>query len=105
MIYPTTYEQKIGFDQIREHIALLCLCPLGEGLAHEVTFTANFDDIRRQVKQTMEMVNILQEEEFPDQNFFDVRQSLKRIRIQNTCFDVEELFNLLRSLNPQPLFQ
>ncbi len=99
MIYPTTYEQKIGFDQIREHIALLCLCPLGESLAHEVTFTANFDDVRRQVKQTMEMVHILQEEEFPDQNFFDVRQSLKRIRIQNTSFDVEELFDLLRSLN------
>ena len=30
---------------------------------------------------------------------FDVRPSLKRIRIQNTCLEVEELFNLQRSLS------
>ena len=98
MIYPNTYEQKIGFDQIRERLAALCLCTLGEGLVRELTFSVNFDDIRRQVKQTMEFVHILQEEDFPDQNFFDVRPSLKRIRIQNTCLEVEELFNLQRSL-------
>ena len=63
-----------------------------------MAFSVHFDDIRRQVKQTMEFVRILQEEDFPDQNFFDVRPSLKRIRIQNTCLEVEELFNLQRSL-------
>ena len=44
------------------------------------------------------MMRIVQGEDFPDQNFFDVRASLKRIRIQNTSFDVEELFCLQRSL-------
>ena len=63
-----------------------------------MAFAVNFDDIRRHVKQTMEFVHILQEEDFPDQNFFDVRPSLKRIRIQNACLDVEELFDLQRSL-------
>ncbi len=99
MIYPTTYEQKIGFDQIRQRLSALCLCTLGEGQVRDMAFSVNFDDIRRQVKQTMEFVRILQEEDFPDQNFFDVRPSLKRIRIQNTCLDVEELFNLQRSLS------
>ena len=98
MIYPTTYEQKIGFDQIRSRLTALCLCTLGEGLVRDMAFSIQFDDIRRQVKQTMEMVQILQGEDLPDQNFFDVRASLKRIRIQNTCLDVEELFNLQRSL-------
>ena len=98
MIYPTTYEQKIGFDQIRSRLTALCLCSLGEGLVRNMAFAVNFDDIRRQVKQTMEFVQILQEEDFPDQNFFDVRPSLKRIRIQNACLDVEELFDLQRSL-------
>ena len=98
MIYPNTYEQKIGFDQIRGRLSALCLCTLGEGLVHDMAFSVHFDDIRRQVKQTMEFVRILQEEDFPDQNFFDVRPSLKRIRIQNTCLEVEELFNLQRSL-------
>ena len=98
MIYPQTYEQKIGFDQIRGRLTGLCLCSLGEGLVREMEFSANFDSIRRQVKQTMEMMRIVQGEEFPDQNFFDVRTSLKRIRIQNTSFNVEELFCLQRSL-------
>ena len=98
MIYPTTYEQKIGFDQIRSRLTALCLCSLGEGLVRNMAFAVNFDDIRRHVKQTMEFVHILQEEDFPDQNFFDVRPSLKRIRIQNACLDVEELFDLKRSL-------
>ena len=100
MIYPNTYEQKIGFDQIRGRLTGLCLCTLGEGRVRDMAFSVNFDDIRRQVKQTMEMVRIVQDEEaFPDQNFFDVRQSLKRIRIQNTSLDVEELFCLQRSLD------
>ena len=98
MIYPNTYEQKIGFDQIRGRLTALCLCSLGEGLVRDMAFSVSFDDIRRQVKQTMEFVRILKEEDFPDQNFFDVRPSLKRIRIQNTRLDVEELFNLQRSL-------
>ena len=63
-----------------------------------MAFSVHYDDIRRQVKQTMEFVRIIQEEDFPDQNFFDVRPSLKRIRIQNACLEVEELFNLQRSL-------
>ena len=98
MIYPTTYEQKIGFDQVRQRLTALCLCPRGEGLVRDMAFSVQFDDIRRQVKQTMEMVGILGADDFPDQNFFDVRPSLKRIRIQNTCLDVEELFCLQRSL-------
>ncbi|MBR1521989.1 MAG: Smr/MutS family protein [Bacteroidaceae bacterium] len=99
MIYPTTYEQKVGFDQIRQRLTELCLCPLGQELVQKMTFSTAFDDIRRQVKQTMEFVRILQEDDFPDQNFFDVRLSLKRIRIQNACLEVEELFNLQRSLS------
>ncbi|MBQ6964694.1 MAG: Smr/MutS family protein [Bacteroidaceae bacterium] len=99
MIYPTTYEQKIGFDQIRSRLSALCLCPLGEEEVRKMAFSVNFDDIHRAVKQTMEFVRILGEEDFPDQNFFDVRPSLKRIRIQGTCLEVEELFNLQRSLS------
>ena len=68
MIYPQTYEQKIGFDQIRGRLTGLCLCSLGEGLVREMEFSANFDSIRRQVKQTMEMMRIVQGEDFPDQN-------------------------------------
>ena len=48
MIYPQTYEEKIGFDQVRSRLTALCLCPLGEGLVRDMTFSVSFDDIRRQ---------------------------------------------------------
>ena len=47
----------------------------------------------------MEFVRIIQEEDsFPDQFFFDVRPSLKRVRIEGMYLDEQELFDLRRSL-------
>ena len=39
-----------------------------------------------------------EEESFPDQYFFDVRPSLKRIRVEGMYLDEQELFDLRRSL-------
>lgn len=98
MIYPNTFEQKIGFSHIRQYLNDFCLCVLGQDLVQKMAFSVHYDDIKKNIRLTGEFVRVLQEEDFPDQNFFDVRTSLKRIRIQNTCLEVEELFNLQRSL-------
>lgn len=99
MIYPHNFEQKIGFDQIRTLIKNKCLCSLGEEQVDEMNFSDDFNDINRQLEQVTEFVNILQgEEDFPDQNFFDVRSSLKRIRVEGMYMDESELFDLRRSL-------
>lgn len=98
MIYPTTYEQKVGFDQIRQILTSSCLSPLGQEQVSLMSFSTDHDTIRRSIKQTMEFVSILQGSDFPDQNFFDVRKSLKRIRIHHSSLDTEELFDLQRSL-------
>ena len=46
-----------------------------------------------------EFVRILQEEDnFPAQYFFDVRPSLKRIRVEGMYLDEQELFDLRSSL-------
>lgn len=99
MIYPHNFEQKIGFDQIRTLIKNKCLCSLGEEQVDEMNFSDDFNDISRQLEQVTEFVSILQgEEDFPDQNFFDVRSSLKRIRVEGMYMDESELFDLRRSL-------
>lgn len=99
MIYPNNYEEKIGFTNVRKILAEKCLCRLGEERVEQMNFSTQHTVIKRQVRQTMEFVRILQEEDFPDQNFFDVRQSLKRIRIENTFLETQELFDLQRSLD------
>ena len=39
-----------------------------------------------------------EEDGFPDQFFFDVRPSLKRVRVEGMYLDEQELFDLRRSL-------
>ena len=99
MVYPENFEQKIAFDRIREMLTTQCLCPLGEQRVGEMAFSADVQKIRREVRQTMEFVRIVQEEDFPDQHFFDVRSSLKHASIGNTYLEVQEMFDLQRSLN------
>lgn len=99
MIYPTTFENKIGFDTIRQHLTEYCLCELGQQRVKEMTFSTDYSYVKKQVRMTSEFMRIIQEEDFPAQNFFDVRKSLKRIRIENTFLEVQELFDLQRSLD------
>ena len=99
MIYPHNFEQKIGFDQIRQLLKGKCLSTLGEERVDEMTFSDNYDEINQRLEQVVEFVRItLEEEDFPAQYFFDVRPSLKRIRVEGMYMDEQELFDLRRSL-------
>ena len=79
MTYPQNFEQKIGFDQIRHLLKEKCLSTLGQERVDEMAFSEAYDEINRRLEEITEFVRIIQEEdEFPDQYFFDVRPSLKR---------------------------
>lgn len=99
MIYPQNFEQKIGFDQIRQLLKEKCLSTLGEERVMDMTFSDQHDTVEELLNQVTEFVRIIQEEDsFPDQFFFDVRPSLKRVRIEGMYLDEQELFDLRRSL-------
>lgn len=99
MIYPQNFEQKIGFDHIRQLLKDKCLSTLGEERVAEMDFSKQYEDVVEKLNQVTEFVRIIQEEDgFPDQFFFDVRPSLKRIRIEGMYLDEQELFDLRRSL-------
>ncbi len=99
MIYPQNFEQKIGFTEIRHLLNQHCLSPLGLQRVSEMRFSADVRLLRERQKHTQEFLSIMEEEDnFPDQNFFDIRNSIKRIRIEGTFLDEQELFDLKRSL-------
>lgn len=99
MIYPQNFEQKIGFDQIRQLVKGKCLSTLGMERVDEMAFSDDYREIDRRLDQVMEFISILQgEDDFPSQYFFDVRPSLKRIRVEGLYMDESELFDLRRSL-------
>ena len=98
MIYPKNYEEKIGFNNIRKIIAENCLCQLGREYTEKMDFTSNASVIRKRIRQTTEFMEVINNEEFPEHNFIDMREPLKRIRIENTYLDISELFDLQKSL-------
>jgi len=99
MVYPEHFEQKIGFDQIRELLKKSCSSSLGEEKVDDMAFLNNYEAIMEQLSRSEEFVRILQDEtDFPESFFFDVRPALKRLRIEGTYLDEPELFDLRRSL-------
>ena len=99
MIYPKNFEKKIGFDEIKDKLNAACLSTLGKGLVEQMTFSDDPEQISVWMEQLREMRRIGEEEDdFPLTSFFDVRDSLKRVRLQNTWMEESDLFDLRRSL-------
>lgn len=99
MIYPKNYEQKIGFDSIRQLLKEKCLSTLGEQRVDDMSFSNQYDVILNRLNEITEFIRIIQEEDnFPNQFFFDIRPSLHRIKIEGMYLDENELFDLKRSL-------
>lgn len=99
MIYPNVFEQKVGFDKVREHLSEACQSSLGRGRVEDMAFMSRAEDVRRTVRLVTEFMEVLKEDALPEQHFFDVRDALKRARIENTYLQVQEMFDLQRSLN------
>ncbi|HIX27873.1 MAG TPA: Smr/MutS family protein [Candidatus Barnesiella excrementigallinarum] len=100
MTYPKNFEQKTGFDQIRSLIKEKCLSALGIDYTDRMEFSTDYEVIRKQLNQTWDFVHIIENsDDFPANFFFDVRPSLKRIRIEGTFLEETELFDLRRSLD------
>ncbi len=99
MIYPSNFEQKIGFDQVRHLLRSRCLSTLGKDKVEEMQFAHTADEVNRRLDEVTEFVRIIQEEDaFPNQHFFDVRPALHRASIVGMYLDEGELFDLRRSL-------
>ena len=99
MIYPKNYEQKIGFDEIRRTLKGFCLSALGKDKADDMAFTSDAEQINAFMDEIREMRTVIGKDDgFPLDNFFDVRESLKHIRLEGTHMEEDELFDLKRSL-------
>ena len=99
MIYPESFEQKIGFLEVRTMLRERCLSPLGKEQVDEITMSEDAEVINEWLQQVREFRRIQEDsDEFPLSNFFDVRESVARIRLEGTHLEEEELFDLKRSL-------
>ena len=99
MIYPDNFEQKIGFDRIRELLKERCISPMGIEKVGGIRFVTDPGEIEEKLSATFEFQHLLVfEENFPSDNYYSFSDCLNKIRIEGTFPEVRELFDLKRSL-------
>ncbi|HNX21545.1 MAG TPA: Smr/MutS family protein [Bacteroidales bacterium] len=95
MIYPKNFEQKIGFDAIRQFLKEHCISNMGVEYVDQMQYAVIYDDIIVQLEQVHQMQSaILFDEQIPVQDFYDIRPTLSRIRLDGTFIEVDELAEL-----------
>ncbi len=100
MIYPKNFEHKIEFDKIRAMLASFCQTPLGKSAVTQMTMITRADEINEKLAQVRQLTQL--QVQFPDFTigyFHDARPSLKRIRLEGTFMETEELWELKRTLD------
>ncbi len=100
MIYPDTYELKIGFDRIREQLNSGCLSPAGVRRMEAMKASFSADDVRQRLALTEEFQQILSYgEQFPSDNYNDPFAMLEKLRVEGTFPELEEVVALRGSLD------
>ena len=99
MIYPENFENKIGFDRIRQLLSEKCLSPMGLEKIDEIKFIDDYESLMHNLSATYEFQQILQFEDFfPSEHYYKISDCLNKIRIEGTFPDVQEVFDLKRTL-------
>ena len=99
MIYPKNFEHKIGFDEVRSLLSERCLSTLGREKVADMTFSTDAAEVNEWLLQVREFRRLQETaDDFPLNYFFDVRESVARIRLAGTHMEEQEVFDLRRSL-------
>lgn len=98
-IYPSNFDQKTGFDLVREMVSERCISEMGKQRVRQISFSNDFDLISRLLKETREFLTILETGlPFPSQDYIDLSPVLSHIQIPGTYLLPDELVDLRLSL-------
>src|SRR4051812_27667598 len=99
MIFPETFEQKLGFDTIRQRIKGYCLSQSGAAWVEKMRFSTEAEFIKTLLRQSLEFRQILEKAEaFPSRFFFDGQDWLQKISLEGNYLDAVEFLNLANAL-------
>jgi DNA mismatch repair protein MutS2 len=99
MLYPSRFEEKIGFDKVRKLILEECVSPMGQRFVEKIRFSSNRQAVENMLEQVEEFRQIIMfGKPFPSDDYLDLRDVLRSIEIPGTYIDREALFDLKLSL-------
>lgn len=93
-------EHKIAFNEIRDLLHGHCVSTLGHSKVDAMTFESSPSSVRELHQQLTEYQLVTSRlTQQPESNFYDLRESIQRIRIEGTHLEEEELWQLYLSLS------
>lgn len=99
MIYPDSFERKIGFDAVRQRLDRLCLTGSGREHVNAMAFMTGFDAVSRAVGATAEMLAVLGgDTDFPLGGLHDISAPVKRSLVSGAVVSAEEFRAIRRTI-------
>lgn len=90
--YPENYEEKVGFDKLRELLRQGAESPMGREKIDQLKPTNRYDQIERRLAATGEMMRLYAEgHTFPSFKLQDLRSSLRALKVEGTYLSEREL--------------
>ena len=99
MIYPQNFEQKIGFDRVREQVASLCSMRAAREIISQQEFSTSAEQILWQQSIADEMRTLLMlDADAPRDEYPDMEELLAKIGVEGAYLTVEQVVVLRRAL-------
>ena len=95
MFYPESFEEKIGFDQIRQLVAARCTTAMGRHATDQMQYGATLEEFSPWLMETDEFKQLQQfDDPFPTHECHDLQPVLAHIAIDGTRIELDELVEL-----------
>jgi len=100
MIYPSSIEQKLGFDAIRALLLEACKSPLGARYVNLMKPSVKLDQVQVWISQVNEFKNGISQGVIPSiGEFYDIRNLLKQAQVEGSVVDTDSLHQLAQTLS------
>lgn len=99
MIYPQSFEHKIGFPSVREAVSKKCVTPMGRSEVPVMEFTTDYREVTRRLRTTAEMLSIVSgDSDVPLQGMDDVTRMLRLIQVEGSFLPAADLLKVRKAL-------
>lgn len=100
MIYPSDFENKIGFKAIRERLNELCISEMGKEFVGKMCFCTDVDEIHTYLHLIEDFQTLMQDGvPFPVRDYNDLREEFKHLSIDGTVISLDSMFALKPTLS------
>lgn len=99
MVYPSDFESKIGFHQVRSLISDKCISSMGKEEVNRMEFVRDYNTIVSQLNCVDEMMKIIRSAlPLPLNNIHDVLPALNEIKVEGAYITSQKLYRIMSTM-------